>query len=112
MLLSEEKQQKYIYSLQVRASSYNSNKSNNYSQQFLKLYYLTFMCSSTSFGRPHAHHQELNCSNSLWFYRWSVEVAVLLVVVGPPYHCAPTVKPEAATAVVELMLGVRTPETC
>jgi len=35
-------------------------------------------------------------------------VAVLLAV----YH-APTVKPEAATAVVELlMMGVRTPETC
>jgi hypothetical protein len=29
------------------------------------------------------------------------------------YHHAPTVKPEAATAVVELLLmGVRTPETC
>ena len=29
------------------------------------------------------------------------------------YHHAPTVKPEAATAVVELlMVGVRTPETC
>jgi len=48
---------------------------------------------------------------------------VLLVVVGPAgrpdhdqqhcYHHAPTVKPEAATAVVELqMMGVRTPETC
>jgi hypothetical protein len=47
---------------------------------------------------------------------------VLLVVVGPAgqpdhdqqhcYHHAPTVKPEAATAVVELlMMGVRTPET-
>jgi hypothetical protein len=23
------------------------------------------------------------CSSSLWFYRWSVVVAVLLVVVGP-----------------------------
>jgi len=48
-----------------------------------------------------------------------VVVAVLLVVVGPDhdqqhcYHYAPTVKPEAATAVVELlMMGVRTPETC
>jgi hypothetical protein len=50
-------------------------------------------------------------------------VAVLLVVVGPAsqpdyyqqhcYHHAPTVTPEAATAVVELlMMGVRTPETC
>jgi hypothetical protein len=29
------------------------------------------------------------------------------------YHHAPTVKPETATAVVELlMMGVRTPETC
>jgi hypothetical protein len=42
------------------------------------------MYSSTCFGRPHAHHQELNnCSSSLRFYCWSVVVAVLLVVVGP-----------------------------
>jgi len=42
------------------------------------------MYSSTCFGRPHAHHQELNnCSSSLWFYRWTVVVAALLVVVGP-----------------------------
>ena len=47
---------------------------------------------------------------------------VLLVVVGPArpehgqkhcYHHAPKVRPEAATAVVELlMMGVRTPKTC
>jgi len=44
---------------------------------------LTFKYSSTCFGRPHAHHQELNnFSSSLWFYRWIVVVAVLLVVVG------------------------------
>jgi hypothetical protein len=50
-----------------------------------------------------------NCSSSLWFYRWSVVIAVLLVVVGSDHdlqHCyhhahnVPTVKPEAATAVV------------
>jgi hypothetical protein len=42
------------------------------------------MYSSTCFGRPHAHHQEFNIySNSLWFYRWSVVVGVLLFVVGP-----------------------------
>jgi hypothetical protein len=73
------------------------------------------MYSSTCFGRPHAYHQELNnCSSSFWFYRWSVVIAVLLVVVGPAgYHHAPTVKPEAATAVVELlMMGMKTPETC
>jgi len=48
-------------------------------------------------------------------------VAVLLVVVGPRpyhdqqhcYHHAPKVKPEAATAVIELlMMGTRMPETC
>jgi hypothetical protein len=52
-----------------------------------------------------------------------VEIAVLFVVVGPvnrpdhdQQHCyldAPRVKPEAATAVVELlMMGVRKPKTC
>jgi hypothetical protein len=81
------------------------------------------MYSSTCFGHPHSHHQKLNnCSSSLWFYLRSVVTAVLLVVVGPDrpdhdqqhcYHHAPTVKPEAATAVVEfLMMGVRKPETC
>jgi len=81
------------------------------------------MYGSTCFGRPHAHHQELNnCSNSLWFYRWSVVLAVLMVVIWPVnrpdhdhqhyYNHAPTVKSEAATAVVKfLMMGVRTPET-
>jgi hypothetical protein len=51
-------------------------------------------------------------------------IAVLLVVVGPLdnrpdhdqhhcYHLAPTVKPEAATAIVELlMMSIRTPKTC
>ena len=89
-----------------------------------QVYNLAFIYSSTCFGRPHAHHQELNnCSSSLWFYRWSVVITVLLVVVGPTgrpdhdqqhcYHHAPTVKPEAATAIVKLlMMGVRMPETC
>jgi len=82
------------------------------------------MYNSTCSGLPHAHHQELkDCSSSLWFYRWSVVIAVLLVVVGPAgrtdhdqqycYLHAPTVKPEAATEVVELlMMGVRKPGTC
>jgi hypothetical protein len=124
-------------------------------QQFLKCITWRFMYNSTYFGRPHAHHQELICSNSLWFHHWSMVIAVLLVVVGPVdptttnstaitmlqwwnqrlllqllsswcnncrladhdqqhcYHHAPMVKPETATAVVELMMvGVRTPETC
>jgi hypothetical protein len=85
------------------------------------------MYSLTCFGRPDAHHQELNnCSSSLWFYRWSVVIAVLLVVVGPA-RPRPTallshrsgrqpktyVKPEAAITVFELLMisGV-SPETC
>jgi hypothetical protein len=53
-------------------------------QQFLQFIILTFICSSTCFGRLHAHHQELNIfSSSLWFYLRSVVIAVLLVVVGP-----------------------------
>jgi len=49
-----------------------------------QVYYLMFMHSSTCFGRPHAHQQELNnCNSSLWFFRLSVVVAGLLVVVGP-----------------------------
>jgi hypothetical protein len=94
-------------------------------QQFLQFIILTFIYSSTYFGRPHAHYQELNnCSSSLWLYRWSVVIAVLLVVLRPVhnqpdhdqqhcYHHVSKVKPEAATAVVELlMMGVRTPKIC
>jgi hypothetical protein len=38
-------------------------------QQFLQFFILTFIYSSTCFGRSPAHNQELNgCSSSLWFY--------------------------------------------
>ena len=99
-----------------------------------QVYYLSFKHSSTCFGHPHAHHQELNnCSSSLWFYRWSVVIAVLLVVVGPsfrpnglsvtgrPARPRPTAlllprsngKPEATTAIYKLlMMGKRMSETC
>jgi hypothetical protein len=53
-------------------------------QQFLQFITLTFVYSSTCFGRPHAHHHELNnCCSSLWFYLRGVGIAVLLVVPGP-----------------------------
>jgi len=53
-------------------------------QHCLQFIILTFIYSSTCFGRPHAHHQELNnCSSSLWFYLRNVVVVVSLVVVGP-----------------------------
>jgi hypothetical protein len=68
---------------------------------------LTFIYSSICFGRFSAHHQEFNsCSGSLWFNLRIVVTALL----PPPRSNG---KPEAATAVVELlMMGVRTPETC
>jgi hypothetical protein len=77
-------------------------------QQFFQFIILTFIYSSTCFWRPHTHHQELNnCSSNLWFYLRIVVIAVLLFVFGPARG------PEAATAVVELlMMGVMTPETC
>ena len=86
-------------------------------QQFLQFIILTFIYNSTCFRRPHAHHQELNnCSSSLWFYLRIVVTAVLLFVFLEQQHCYhrdTKVKPEAATAVVELlMMGVRTPEIC
>ena len=53
-------------------------------QQFLKFITRRLYTAQHVFGRPHAHHQELNNrSSSVWFYRWNVVVAVLLVVVGP-----------------------------
>jgi hypothetical protein len=74
---------------------------------------LTFIYSSTRFERSHVHHQELNnCSSSLWFYRWSVVVAVLLVVVGP---VGPTTTNSTATTTLQrlnqMMMGMRMPET-
>jgi len=83
---------------------------------------LKFVYSSICFGRFPTHHQELNyCSGSLWFYLRIVVTVVLCLWSGPAgpttstarlspqYEC----KPEAATAVIELlMIGGKTPETC
>jgi hypothetical protein len=83
---------------------------------------LTFIYSSTYFGRFPAHHQELNdCSGSLWFHLRIVVIVVLCSWSGWParprtqhdYHHDREVKAEAATAVIELlMMGGKTPETC
>jgi hypothetical protein len=80
-----------------------------------------FVYSSTCFGRFPAHHQELNDFNgSLWFYLRIVVIAVLCLWSARParpptqhgYYHDTKVKPEAATAVIELlMMGGKTPET-
>jgi hypothetical protein len=74
------------------------------------------------FGRFPAHHQELDdCSGSLWVYLRIVVTVVLCLWSDRPaqprtQHDGPhdtKVKPEAATAVIELlMMGGKTPETC
>jgi hypothetical protein len=75
---------------------------------------MTFVYSSTSFGRFPAHHQKLNdCSGSLWFH---LRIVVTVVPAGHEQkhdcHHGTQVKPEAATAVELLMMGGKTPETC
>jgi hypothetical protein len=91
-------------------------------QQFFILLSLTFVYSSTCFGRFPVHHQELNdFSGSLWFYLRTVEIVVLCSWAGRPgrpriqheYYHDTKVNPEAATAVIELlMMGGKTSETC
>jgi hypothetical protein len=83
---------------------------------------LTFIYSSKCFGRSPAHHQELNdCSSSLWFYLLIAVTVVLCSWSGQPArprtqhdcHHDTKVKPEAATAVIELlMMDGRRPKTC
>jgi uncharacterized membrane protein YhaH (DUF805 family) len=80
---------------------------------------LTFIYSSTCFGHLPVHHQELNdCGGSLWFYLLIVVTVVLCSWLARPrtqhnYHHDTKVKPEAATAVIELlMMGGKMPETC
>jgi hypothetical protein len=77
---------------------------------------LTFVYNSTYFGRFTAHHQELNdCSGSLWVYFRIVATVVLCSWSDRPtqhdYHYDMKVKPEAPTAVIELlMMGRKTPK--
>jgi hypothetical protein len=62
---------------------------------------LTFIYSSTCFGRFPAHHQKLNdCSDSLWFYLPIVVIAVPDHDQKHCYHYAPKIKPEAATPAI------------
>jgi hypothetical protein len=54
-------------------------------QQFSRFIILTFIYSSTCFGRCPAHHQELNdCSGSLCFYLRIVVTVVLRSWSGRP----------------------------
>jgi hypothetical protein len=82
---------------------------------------LTFVYSSAYLGCFPAYHQELNdCSGSIWVYL-RIVVIVVLCSWSPnrpqheqqhDYHHDTKVKPEAVTAVIELlMMDGKTPET-
>jgi hypothetical protein len=69
-------------------------------QKFFNFFILTFVYSSTSFGRFPANHQELNDRPARPRTQHD-------------YHHDTKVKSEAAIAVIELlMMGGKTPETC
>jgi hypothetical protein len=52
-------------------------------QQFYKFITWRFVSLNIFRAPPHPPSAAYNCINSLWFYRWSVVVAALLVVVWP-----------------------------
>jgi hypothetical protein len=59
-------------------------------QQFSQVYYLTFMCGSTCFGRLHAHHQELTTAlTASGFTVGALVVTAFLIVVSDhdQQHC-------------------------
>jgi hypothetical protein len=61
--------------------TFNSNRQPD--ANIFQFIILTFVYSSTSFGRFPAHHQELNdCSASLWFYLRIVVIVVLCLWLG------------------------------
>jgi hypothetical protein len=90
-------------------------------QQF-SVYYPEVCLQLNMFRAFPAHHQELNdCSGSHWFFLRIVVTVVLCSWSRRParprtqhnYHHNTKVIPEAATAVIELlMMGGKTPETC
>jgi len=111
-----------------RSFTFNSNKSPTWCNNF-SVYYPD-VCLQLNMFRAFspAHHQEFNdCSGSLWFYLRIVVRVVLCSWSGRPAdsttmfscftqhdcHHDTKVKPEVATAVIELlMMGGKTLETC
>jgi len=115
-------QQIFTLTFWHRSFTFNSNKSATWCSDF-SFNYPDVCYSSTCFGRFPAHHQELNdCSGSLCFYIRIVVTVVLCSWSGRPAgpttnnsttHHDTMVKPEAATAVIDLLMMVgKTPETC
>jgi hypothetical protein len=54
-------------------------------QQFYKFITWRFVSLNVFRAPPRPSSGAYNCINSLWFYRWSVVVAALLVMVWPDH---------------------------
>jgi len=97
-----------IWLFDVRKSVHHhtiQNKLTNKLQQFYKFITWRFVSLNMFRSPPRPSSEAYNCINSLWFYRWSVVVAMLLVVVWPARPqpitlLPPTLQPEDVKAVV------------
>jgi hypothetical protein len=122
--IQHSKEDESLKSRKNRISSHSIQINHQPDETIFHFIILTFVYSLTCFGRFPAHHQELNdCSGCLWFYLRIAVTAVLCLWSGRPAglpehehhdcHHDTKVKPEAVTAVIELlMMGGKTPETC
>jgi hypothetical protein len=76
------KTQKYEFRVCKSVHHHTFNLINQPDAANSQVYYLSFKYSSTCFGHPHAHHQELQqLQQQPLVYCWSLVIAVLLVVV-------------------------------
>jgi hypothetical protein len=109
---SKEKASPLLLTFGHRSFTFNSNKSPTGCKKF-SIYYPDVCLELNMFWAFPAHYQELNdCSGSLWIYLRIVVIVVLCLRSGRPTrtrtqhdcHHDTKVKPEAATAVIELLM--------
>jgi hypothetical protein len=62
---------------------FSSNKLTNLMEQFYKFITWRFVALNMFRAPPRPTSGAYKCINSLWFYRWSMVVAVLLVMIRP-----------------------------
>ena len=102
-----------IWRSQVRASSYDSNKSTNRMQLFFTSLLLDVHIWLNMFrASPRPSSEAYNCTTSLYFYLWKETAGSLLVVVWPDHdqqrssRFFPKVEPEAPNAKTNIHLSL------